>query len=162
MKRLPRLGSLTGAIVLCTVLTLSNVAVADNKVTPGAMCQNTVASTFGNPEPFRGEYFNYFIINGASLMTVACPIWRASNSSTLDHVWVRVENLQAEPLFCWVFSQDGGSNAYSQTGSQSLSGVGTASLHFATDGLQHYGGGSFAVRCNLGEYGSVRSIRTQE
>jgi hypothetical protein len=157
MKRI--LGASLVAIS-CTVLALPSAAVADNKVIPGAMCQNIVSSPFGVYIRAVGGIANL----SSDPLHVACPIWRATGSSTLDHVWVRVENtVGGDPTTCWVFSQDGGSDAYSQTGSQSLNSIGTASLHFVTDGLQHYGGGSFAVRCNLGESGgSVRSIRTQE
>ncbi len=138
------------------VLAVSSAASADSKVIPGLMCQNTAGEELGDYSPWQGSYR----VSSSAVFgnNAACPLVRRQDAGDIAHVFVRVQSA-GDLVECWVFSQSGGSNAYHSTAAEEYRGTGRSSLSFDLDGLEQDGGGSVAVRCNLGPSGQIRSIR---
>lgn len=130
---------------------------ADNKVIPGLMCQSRVNKNQGFYMP-NGSFLSNF-----TSTQIACPLVRDQNSGSVDDVFVRMANYGgSDTVNCSLFSQAASNASYDSSDEAIFSSSGEYSMYLDADTVTHWSGGSFAVRCNIGESTRIVSIRYNE
>ncbi|HEY3500848.1 MAG TPA: hypothetical protein VGK73_39420 [Polyangiaceae bacterium] len=161
MKRI----SILIAVAMPLVVVPGGALAGDAKIVPGTVCQALVG-TSNTPDYIKGSYVHEasppYVQN-----EVVCPIVR--DASLLREVRVRVRhmNVGVSTATCRIYSRSDDGSDERRTEEQkyevtSPNEIGSRDLSFDTDDLDHFGGGTFSVKCTLGPGFEIMSIRSSE